>query len=289
MKYVLAKSSAEAMAAIAAGAGKSLIIAGGTDIMVDIQSGKIQPELLVDITAANDMKHIHVEDGCLVIGGAATLTEIARSSLVKEYFPSLAKGAGSVGSLQIRNSATLAGNVVTAQPAADGAMALAPLNPTFVVLTGASTRYVPIDKMFAGFNKSALDPSVDLIKEIRIPLPAADEKASFVRLELRKSLSLPMLNTAAMAKVMDGTVQWVRITMGPVGVGPTRATEAEAFLTGKALTHENMSQAGVLALKNANPRSNPLRGSKEYREQVLPVLVRRALESIAKQLGLLQD
>ena len=286
MNYIIAKSAAEALDALLGGEGNALIIAGGSDVMVDIEAGKLAPQTLVDVTAAEDMKGIRVEGGQLVIGAAVTLTEIARSPMVRQYFPSLCKGAGSVGSLQIRNSATLVGNVVTAQPAGDAAMAVAPLDPKFVVLSKDGTREVPMGEMYAGFGKSTLNSAAE-VKEVRIPLPADDEKASFVRLELRKSLSLPMLNVAAMAKVTDGIVQWARITMGPVGVGPTRALEAEEWLKGKALTPENMTEAGTLALRNAKPRSNPLRGSKEYREHALPILVRRSLEGIAKQMGLL--
>ena len=289
MKYINAKSAQEAVSALASSGGKALIIAGGSDVMVDIGEGNIFPEILVDVTAAEDMRHLHVEGNELVIGAAVTLTEIAKSDLVRQYFPSLCKGAGSVGSLQIRNSATLVGNVVSAQPAADAAMALAPLDPRFVVMSDGGTTTMRMSEMYAGFGKSALDSSSQLVKEVRIILPEADERASFVRLELRKSLSLPMLNVAAMAKVTDEVVQWVRITMGPVGIGPTRAVEAENWLTGKKLTPENMKHAGKLALLNANPRSNPLRGSKEYRTQTLPVLVRRSLESIAKQMGLLNE
>lgn len=287
MNYIIAKSAAEALDALLGGEGNALIIAGGSDVMVDIEAGKLAPQTLVDVTAAEDMKGIRVEDGQLVIGAAVTLTEIARSPMVRQYFLSLCKGAGSVGSLQIRNSATLVGNVVTAQPAGDAAMAVAPLDPKFVVLSKDGTREVPMGEMYAGFGKSTLNSAAEVVKEVRIPLPADDEKASFVRLELRKSLSLPMLNVAAMAKVTDGIVQWARITMGPVGVGPTRALEAEEWLKGKALTPENMAEAGTLALRNAKPRSNPLRGSKEYREHALPILVRRSLEGIAKQMGLL--
>lgn len=287
MNYIIAKSAAEALDALLGGEGNALIIAGGSDVMVDIEAGKLAPQTLVDVTAAEDMKGIRVEGGQLVIGAAVTLTEIARSPMVRQYFPSLCKGAGSVGSLQIRNSATLVGNVVTAQPAGDAAMAVAPLDPKFVVLSKDGTREVPMGEMYAGFGKSTLNSAAEVVKEVRIPLPADDEKASFVRLELRKSLSLPMLNVAAMAKVTDGIVQWARITMGPVGVGPTRALEAEEWLKGKALTPENMAEAGTLALRNAKPRSNPLRGSKEYREHALPILVRHSLEGIAKQMGLL--
>ncbi len=140
MNYIIAKSAAEALDALLGGEGNALIIAGGSDVMVDIEAGKLAPQTLVDVTAAEDMKGIRVEGGQLVIGAAVTLTEIARSPMVRQYFPSLCKGAGSVGSLQIRNSATLVGNVVTAQPAGDAAMAVAPLDPKFVVLSKDGTR-----------------------------------------------------------------------------------------------------------------------------------------------------
>lgn len=286
MKYVNAKSAAEALSALNSAGGKAMIIAGGTDVMVDIKAGKHAPEMLVDVTGAADMKGIRIEGDEIVIGAATTLTEIARNPIIKQYYPSFAKGSGSVGSLQIRNSGTMVGNVVTAQPAADSAMSIAPLDPKFVVLSAEGTKIMTMPEMYAGFGKTSLDTSRELVKEVRIAVPADDEKASFVRLELRKSLSLPMLNVAAMAKVVEGKVVWARITMGPVGVGPTRATQAEQWLVGKELTLENMAEAGRMSLLDAKPRSNPLRGSKEYREATLPILVRRSLQGIAKQLGM---
>jgi len=287
MEFMQAKSAREALEALLKARGQAVLLAGGTDLMVNIQEGKAHPQVMIDINTAADMKGIRLEGEELVIGAAATLSEIDQDPLVVKYFPSLAKAASTVGSLQIRNLATLTGNVMTAQPAADGAMALAPLEPRFAVLSEEGERLVPMAQMYAGFGKTALDQSKELVKEIRIPLPHLGEAAAFTRLELRKSLSLPMLNTAAMLKMEQGVIAWARITMGPVGVGPVRATEAEAFLQGKPLTRENAAEAGRLALKNAKPRSNPLRGSKEYREEVLPVLVRRTLEDIGAQLGVL--
>lgn len=284
MEFVYAKSSKEALDALNKYNGSARLIAGGSDVMVDMSAGKIQTEVLVDVTACKDMLGINVEGNELVIGASVTLADISKSDIVKKYYPSLARGCGSVGSLQIRNSATLTGNVVTAQPAADGAMAVAPLLPKFVVLTKSGEKVMEMKDMYAGFGKSALDPTKELIKEIRIALPKADEKASYIRLELRKSLSLPMLNVAAMAKIVNKKYEWVRITMGPVGVGPCRATKAEEWLKGKEATLNNMETAGDMALLDAKPRSNPLRGSKEYRESTLPVLVRRALEDISAQL-----
>lgn len=142
-----------------------------------------------------------------------------------------------------------------------------------------------MEEMYAGFGKSSLDSTRELVTQIRIPLPGTMEAASFIRLELRKSLALPMLNAAAMANVEHGIVRWVRITMGPVGVGPKRAYEAEKWLTGREFSSGNREKAAAKALLDASPRSNPLRGSREYRMEVLPVLIERALEDIARQLS----
>lgn len=288
-KYIRANSAADALQSLLNENGNARIVSGGSDLMVELKEGKYSPETLVDVTFAQDMKEITVEGDELVIGAAVPLTDISKSSTVKKYFPSLCKAAGCVGSVQIRNVATLTGNVVSAQPAADAAMALAPLAPKFVVLSSSGTRILTVDEIYAGFGKSAVNPTKEVIKQIRIPLPSSDEAASFIRLELRKSLSLPMLNVAAMVNYSGAKVKWARITMGPVGVGPVRAKEAEDFLAGQALTKETAAKAGELSLKNASPRSNPLRGSKEYREQTLPILVRRALEDIAVQLGAIKE
>lgn len=285
MEYVNASSVQQVLDALAQADGGAVVLAGGTDLMVDYKAGKIQPQMWIDVTRVPELCGITVEDGKLIIGAAVTLTTISRSPLVRQYFPSLAQGCGTVGSLQIRNSATLVGNVVSAQPAGDGAMSLAPLDPTFTVLSAQGERQLSMGEMYAGFARSTIDHSRELVTKISIPLPQPGEAASFVRLELRKSLSLPMLNCAAMVHVEDGLVTWARITMAPVGVGPVRAQAAEAFLAGKPLTDENMAQAGQLALENANPRSNPLRGSREYRLDTLPVIIRRALEACRDQLA----
>ena len=285
MQYVSASSSGEAVELLTRAGGKGVIMAGGTDLMVEFKEGKICPECCIDVTKAADMAGISADGERLVIGGAATLTQIARSPLVKRYFPSLAQGCGCVGSLQIRNSATLAGNVVSAQPAGDGAMALAPLDPVFTVCSAGGEAELTMGEMYAGFAKSRVDHSRQLVKRISIPLPQKGEAAAFYRLELRKSLSLPMLNCAAMVHCEGKTVTWARIAMAPVGVGPVRAAAAEAYLKGRELTEAVMARTGELALENANPRSNPLRGSREYRLEALPVIIRRTLEACRAQLS----
>ncbi len=286
MKYVIAQSVQEALDALQAAEGRAIVLSGGTDLVLDADMGKKPADVFVDVMRIPGMKGISVKDGRIEIGASTTLTEIATSPIITKMYPSLAQGCGSVGSLQIRNAATLIGNVISAQPAADGAMALAPLDPEFTVTGPEGTRLMGMQEMYAGFGRSSVDPYKELVTKITIPCPKENQAASFVRLELRKSLSLPMLNCAATAVVSDGITEMVRINMAPVGVGPKRAAAAEEWLTGKPYTPENLRKAAKLSLEDAAPRSNPLRGSKEYREMTLPVIIERALLEIGTKLGI---
>ncbi|MEG0355539.1 MAG: FAD binding domain-containing protein [Lachnospiraceae bacterium] len=284
MDYIRANTVKEAVQALEDAKGHAKIVAGGTDILLDMDSGKVHADTLVDVMGIPELCTLKQEGKELVIGAGVTLSEISKNDFVRKNLPSLAKGCGSVGSLQIRNVATLSGNVLTAQPAADGAMALAPFMPVFEIQGIDGLRTCGMEEMYAGFGKSTVDSSKELLVRIRVPLLKEGEAASFIRLELRKSLSLPMLNVAARALIQGGVVKDVAITMGPVGVGPKHATVGENWFVGKPFTLENIKEVAKYSLEDAKPRSNPLRGSKEYRIQTLPVLVKRAFLDIAKQL-----
>lgn len=182
MEYIIPKTTESALGVLLSANGNGCIIAGGTDVMIEIEEGKRSPKTLIDIMNIAELKKIEIDYDKLVIGGGVTLTEIVNSPLVGKHFPSLVKGCSSIGSLQIQNSATLVGNVVSGQPAADGAMALAPLNPTFTVLSKMGKRYLKISEMYSGFGKSTIDNSREIVTEIRIPLPQFGEAAAFYRL-----------------------------------------------------------------------------------------------------------
>lgn len=285
MDYVIASTVDEAIKALQDANDKGRVIAGGTDLVLDLENGKHYAELLVDISRIPELQEIRLENDTLIIGAAVNLTNISRSDLVRKYAPSLAKAAGRVGALQIGNIATLAGNVVTAQPAADGAMALATLEPEFIIEGPEGQRKASMDDMYAGFAKSKVNSTKEIVTSIRIPCQKESEASEFERLGMREHLALPMLNTSVTAKQENGKFEWVRIAMGPVGVGPVRAKKAEAWLAHKDITKENIQQAAQMVLEDANPRSNPVRGSREYRMTTLPVIVERALKSVAGQLG----
>lgn len=286
MNYQLADSVTQALSLLAAGDGGARIIAGGTDLLLDVEDGKYQPQTAVDVSNIAELKEIRIDGEYLSIGSAVTHAMAAGSQLVQEYAPALAQACRSVGSLQIRNVATLAGNVANAQPAADGAIALAALGASCLVAeSDGSRREIALADMYRGVGRSAVDSTRQLIVAIRLPLQQPGEASSFVRLELRRALALPMLNMAAMVRVEQGVVAWARIAMGPVGPGPVRAAAAENMLTGKELSEDNILMASSLVLREADPRSNPLRGSREYRLMTLPVLAARALREIAAKLA----
>ena len=285
MKYLRAQTVEEALQALMAAAGTAKVIAGGTDLMIDLEEGKVTADILVDVSQIPGLAEIRQEGDKIIVGCGVTHTMAARSEIIRRGAPALAEACGTVGSLQIRNIATVIGNVANGQPAADAAVALAALGAECQVADADGYRNIPMTEMYAGFGKSVVDSRKEMITQLEIPCQQKGEAGAFIRLELRKSLALPMLNMAAMVHVEENIVQWSRITMAPVGVGPVRATAAEQWLQGKVFDTTNRQKAAALVIEDANPRSNPLRGSREYRLETLPVLAERTLASIAAQLG----
>lgn len=219
------------------------------------------------------------------LGAAVTHNQVAKSKLIQEKASVLARAARSVGSLQIRNTATVVGNVVNAQPAADAAVALVALGAVAEVVSPSGKEYIPVEKLYAGVGKSVLDSTSQIVTRIQFPALLKNQGSAYERLEQRKALALPMLNVAVVVSLADNRFQWARIVMAPVGPGPVRATEAEAILTGADVSLGNIENAAAAARAQANPRSSALRGSREYRLEVLPVLVRRALEAAVVRAG----
>ncbi|MGB4503310.1 MAG: FAD binding domain-containing protein [Syntrophaceticus sp.] len=282
-EYYLPNSVQDALLLLKENNGKARIIAGGTDLIIDHQAEKVTADAFIDISNIDELKKIEFTDGVISIGAAVTHNQVAKSQLIQEHAFALALAARSVGSLQIRNIATVVGNVTNAQPAADTAVALVALGAEAEINSVSGVEYVPIENMYAGIGKSTVDSTSQLVTRIRFAAPQSHQGTSFVRLCQRKALALPMLNVAAMVSIKGDQFEWVRLVMAPVGVGPVRAIEAEKFLKESPVTDEVVENAAQLALENANPRSSMVRGSREYRMGVLPVLVKRALATAVAQ------
>ncbi|NMB35226.1 MAG: xanthine dehydrogenase family protein subunit M [Firmicutes bacterium] len=266
--------------------GRARVIAGGTDLVIQLRKKEREAEALVDLSALDEYKQIKVVDGTLKIGSLCTHSQLAGSSLVKSAAPALAEAAASIGSPQIRNIGTIGGNIVSAQPAADTSIALTALGANLIITSKDGLRDIPLGRVFTGVGKTALDPTSEILTEIHIPLEEGCISSAFKRLSKRKALSLPVLNTAAYVHLSEDQayLQTVRIAAGPVSTVPWRADEAETSLKGARISLKRIREASDLAAEKASPR-NSLRGGAAYRKKMVGIFVYRALKTAIENLG----
>ncbi|TEU13874.1 MAG: hypothetical protein E3J21_17350 [Anaerolineales bacterium] len=285
-KYLFPATVQEALRMLTAHPGESQIIAGGTDMVLQSKRGQCPSTVIVDITRIPGLDFIIERDGFIAIGCQATHAQVGRSPLIRRKAEVLALACGSVGGPATRNVGTLVGNVVNALPAADGAVALFALDAKVEVTDANGQHWMPIAELYAGVGQCVLDPCAQMVTAIRFPPLEPGQASAYQRLANRKALALPTLAVGAVVGVRDGVCDAVRITVGPVAPIPFRAREAEAALMGQPPTTEAIAHAAGLAEQSAQPRDSLLRGSRDYRQTMVGVLVRRALtEAVAKAEG----
>ncbi len=283
--YEMPTSVGEALETLARFDGQAQIIAGGTDLIIELQEGKHPVECLVDITNIPGLDQIEQLGDWIMVGPNVTFRQIKESPLLQEQARVLAEAAGTVGALQIQTVATLAGNVASALPAADGCVALLALDAEVQVTGVAGQDWHPVGELFLGPGKSTVDSAREMITAIRFPSPQGKHGSAWERIGRRRALVLPILNCAVAVDLdPDGTrLEAARIGLGPVAPVPFRARQTEAFLAGKPPTEEVFVQAAKVAATEARPRTSVLRASKEYRTRVLQVLIRQGLARAVEQ------
>lgn len=283
--YETPSSVEETLEILARYDGQAQIIAGGTDLIIELQEGKHQVECLVDVTRIPGLDRIEQQGDWIVLGANVTFRQIKESPLLREQARALAEAAATVGALQIQTVATLAGNLVSALPAADGCVALLAFDAQAQVADGQDRTWTPVGELFLGPGKSVVNPRRQMLTAIRFPAAGARQGSAWERIGRRRALVLPILNCAvSVALNEDGeALDWARIGLGPVAPVPFRARETEAFLTGRPAQAETYAQAAEIAAGEAKPRTSLLRASKEYRIEVLKVLVRQGLERAVAQ------
>lgn len=257
--------------------GRARIIAGGTDLVLQAQRGQCDSQVMVDITRVPGLGFLEEQDGWILIGPQVTHAQVAASSLVQAKAGILARACAAIGGPQIRRVATLVGNVVNALPAADGAVALFALDADVEILDRCGRRWVPISSFYTGVGKCTVDPCQEIVTALRFrPLPGS-ASWSFQRLARRQALILPSVCVAVVVRVEDSHFVDARISVGPVAPVPFRAREAEDVLLNAPVSEQVIAAAAKKAFETAAPRDSLLRGSADYRKQMVEVLVRRAL------------
>jgi carbon-monoxide dehydrogenase medium subunit len=275
-EYKRPTSVAEAVQNLTSAQGPALPIAGGTDLMLDLRQGNHPPvHTLVDLTFIPEMTALELRGDSLYIGAAVPVSRVARDPLVAAHAQALTEASNLIAGPQVRNTATLGGNVAHALPAADGTIALTALDAVAEVAGRVAerieTRLVPFTLLFLGPGKSAIDKTKELIVGFHIPIPNLQSPTAscFKRIMRPQGVALPILNCAVWLAREDDTVKDIRIAIGPGGATPFRATEAESTLRGQPLTDEAFSRALDALLAQAKFRDSARRASADYRRHIV--------------------
>lgn len=286
-KYLFPASIEEALAMLADYQGQARVIAGGTDLIPQLRRKEREVECLVDISRLEELRGIELEGDVIRVGAGVTHQQLVSSDLIRERAAALAEGASAVGSPQIRYMGTVGGNIVNAQPAADTAIPLLALDAQAEIVGSQGTRLEPLESLYVRPGESTVNASAEILVALRFRALDGNEGSAFGRLAKRRALSLPILNAAVVTTLNgDGTaLEDVRLALGPVALTPFRARKAEEALRGEAIEREAVERALEVAAQEAQPRSNPLRASREYRQEMVKVLLRRALERAVRAAG----
>jgi xanthine dehydrogenase FAD-binding subunit len=262
-------------------APKSLkIIAGGTDLLLDIQQNHIpQVETLLDVNEIPDLLKLELQEEFLYIGAAVPLKQISNSSLVKFHSEALAEAAVLVGGPQVRNSATLGGNVAHGLPAADGTIALLALNAEVEIANYNGTHRMALIELFTGPGRTKLDPQGDILVGFYLPINKAGQASAFVRTMRPQGVALPILNMAIWLERKGNLISDVRMALGPAGPIPQRAILAEQVLLGKAPEDSLKKKALEELLAGTHFRTSPHRSTADYRKHLCSVLFEQAFEN----------
>lgn len=281
--YYLAQTISDAIQALAAAPGPSRVISGGTDLLLDLQQGRHPPvHTLVDVSGIPEMNVIEIRQERLFIGAAVPLNRVVRSPLVGEHSPALVEACALIGGPQVRNTATLGGNVGHALPAADGTIALLSLDAQAEVADASGCRQVPFESLFKGPGRSALIPERELIAGFYLPLRAArtgrtGQGSAFRRVMRPQGVAIAILNMGVWVERLGESIADVRIAVGPGGPVPYRARQAEQALRNCPFGPQVFSQANQAILAEASYRSSPHRATAEYRQHMTRHLLDEAL------------
>lgn len=279
-KYHLARSIQEALTTLAGAPGPARPIAGGTDLLLDLQQGRHPPvHTLVDITSIPELNALEIRQDELFVGAAVPLNRVVASPLVQEHAWALFEAASLIGGPQVRNTATLGGNVGHALPAADGAIALLSLGAQAEVADLNGCRRVPFVELFKGPGLSALDQRSELLVGFALPLRRKGQASAFRRVMRPQGVAIAILNMGVWLQREGDRVADIRLAAGPAGPHPFRARAAEAALRGQVLNDGTLDAAMEAFLSEARFRTSAHRSTAEYRHHLTGVLLSETLRT----------
>nr|BBH86258.1 hypothetical protein KTC_10090 [Thermosporothrix sp. COM3] len=270
---------AEALEQLARYGDTARVVAGGTDVLVELQRGVKPTRTLIDITGLAELRYLREEQGVFAFGALTTHNDIVMSAACRERLLPLAQACWEVGAPQIRNRATLAGNLITASPANDSIAPLMALGAEVVLCSKEGERVVALDDFYAGFRRTVLRPG-ELLREIRVPALREQQRGLFLKLGLRGAQAISVIDVAFVLTFDGPRVSQARITLGCLAPTVVHARSVETYLQGKELDAETCQEAGRIARQDVTPIGD-VRASAEYRYETLQHYIEQGLRRIA--------
>lgn len=257
-------------------------LAGGTDLVIAMKEKGLLPKYIVDLKRLPGLSGIRENsDGSISLGALTTLHEIETSPVIKRRYPFLAQSAAEVGSIQIRNRATVGGNIANASPSADTSPALMALGATATVAGTGGERKIALEEFFKGPGQNIMNPD-EILTEITLPKTAVNLVGEYIKFSPREMMDLAYVGVAVVYNLAPNNrnCTGVRIVLGAVAPTPIRAMRAEASLEGQVLSEAVAEKAGRIAAEEAKPISD-VRSSADYRRAMVGTMTKRALLNAA--------
>lgn len=289
-EYKAPGSLDEALSLLEESRGDAMFLAGGTDLVVQMKYGRARPAIIIDVKKIPDLNRLEwADDRGLFIGAAVPVNRIVSFSPIASKYGLLHGACSLIGSFQLRSRATVGGNICNAAPSADSAPPLLCLEARAVVAGKGGRRVIALCDFFVGPGKTVLT-STELLVGIEIPAPPSHSSGSYLRHTPRQDMDIAVVGVASYLVLEPGGSRWceARIALGAVAPTPVRATKAESLLRGRHVTEGMIEEAANLAAEAALPISD-MRGSANYRRELVRVLTRRTLEKAMDAGGVRPD
>jgi CO/xanthine dehydrogenase FAD-binding subunit len=276
--YIRPSNMQDAVAALQAN-DEPVLLAGGTDLLIGMKTNAVKPKCLIDLKSIPDLEGIEYNNG-FKIGALTTVRDVEISPLIRQKIPSLSAAAGTLGSIQIRNRATVGGNLCHGSPAADMAAILLAMNCEVEISTGKGARTIGLDQFFTGPNSTVLKRN-EILSQLIIPKEIEQFKGIYLKHGPRKAMDIGIVNIAILldADAGSGLCNQIMIALGAVAPRPIRAKKAEALLNGNKLNPETIQEAAAAAASEATPITD-FRASSGYRKDLIKNLIVKGIHEI---------
>ncbi len=278
--YLEPKTTEEAISLLVKHGEKARVIAGGTDLLIQVRNKAINPEQVIDIGYIPGLEYIDYDDNQgLRMGALTTIRALETSATLQQRYPVISQAASQLGSFAIRNVATIGGNLCNAAPSTETAPALIALSARAIIIGPDGERLVPLEDFFTGPGATVLEKG-ELLAEIQLPVPPPDTRGAYLKYSIRGTIDLAIVGVAVVVTSGPGEVcEDIKIVLGAVAPTPIRARHAEAVLRGQKVDETLVDKSAEAASAEARPVSD-VRASAQYRREMVKVLTRRAIKEV---------